>query len=477
MEHKDDPDHPPNSTNVRKWATHLLWLLIGMCGIIIYYPSLFYGFLRYDDRLYITLNEHVLSGMTAKSFIWAITTSKFFFHPLTWFSLQIDATMYGTSGYGFHITNLCLHFATTVLANRVARSVFYLSHSSALFVALLYLIHPINVESTVWISERKGLLATTFLFASLIIYSRAGLERAILASRKGYFISIATLAAGMLSKPSIVFAPLLMFAISFHARTFTPQPASIQQLIKRLLPFFATTVFLGGVNVSAANSSGGLNWAQPLPIDQYFVRSFEIASKYIEIFFTLTPPAPFTQEIHASLWAKALLLTWLVAATASALIKSSRSSCKPALCLAWLILTLLPVLGFFNIGSQLICARYCRIPMLGIECMIFWQLSAISGRLRVLYPIASAILITGAAGRANREVSYWANDYELFTMASRRNPSSPKVWYNLYYEYTINGSPLMSEYCLRKYIILDPENQDAKRSLKNLFINKRSAAD
>jgi hypothetical protein len=267
-----------------------------------------------------------------------------------------------------------------------------------------------------------------------------------------------------------------MLAISLHARAFTPQPASIQQLAKRLVPFILITAILGCLNISAANSSGGLNWAQPLPIYQHLVRSFEIASKYIESFFTLTPPAPFTQEVQASPWAKGLLLTWIIAATSSALRTSSRSSYRPALCLVWFILTLLPVLGFIDIGSQLICARYCRIPMLGIECVIFWQLSTISGPLRVLYPIVSAVAITVAAERANHEVSYWENDYELFAMASHRNPFSPKVWYNLGYEYAIMNGSMMSEYCLRQVLILDANNQDAQNSLTNLVFQKSRGA-
>src|SRR5579885_3026895 len=130
------------------------------------------GFVNFDDDGYVVHNRHVQAGLTAPGLLWAVTTTHAAnWHPLTWLSLQLDASLYGpSSAWGFHLTNLLSHAAAVVLLFLALRLMTGAAWRSAV-VAALFAVHPMHVESVAWVSERKDVLSGLFAMLTLLAYA------------------------------------------------------------------------------------------------------------------------------------------------------------------------------------------------------------------------------------------------------------------------------------------------------------------
>ncbi len=121
-----------------------------------------HGFVDYDDFQYIVENPNVRSGLTWEGVVWALTTTHMSnWHPLTWLSHMMDCEIYGTKAGGHHLTNLLFHVANTLLLFVALKRMTKAFWRSA-FVAALFALHPLHVESVAWVAERKDVLSTFF---------------------------------------------------------------------------------------------------------------------------------------------------------------------------------------------------------------------------------------------------------------------------------------------------------------------------
>ena len=166
------PQDPP-------WLRRTPLSAAGLAAVAIaaFWPALRCGFVNFDDSVYGPRNSHVQAGLGTAGLQWAFTTFEASnWHPLTWLSLQLDATLWsradsnGAGPFGFHLTNVVLHSANAVLlflALQAATGVF----GRSLAVALLFAVHPLRVESVAWVSERKDVLSAFFGFFSLYAYA------------------------------------------------------------------------------------------------------------------------------------------------------------------------------------------------------------------------------------------------------------------------------------------------------------------
>ena len=140
-------------------------------------PVRHFGFVAWDDPLYVTENPHVAAGLTWPECRWALTTGDdFYWHPLTWLSHMLDVELYGLDAGGHHVTNADLHVASTLLLFALLRRTTGGLGRSA-FVAALFAIHPLHVESVAWVAERKDVLSAFFLMLSLAGATVAYAER------------------------------------------------------------------------------------------------------------------------------------------------------------------------------------------------------------------------------------------------------------------------------------------------------------
>ncbi|MFN2541652.1 MAG: hypothetical protein ABR514_05720, partial [Chthoniobacterales bacterium] len=185
--------------SLRSTTTHspvrTLLICVGLAGLTLalYWRTAHYPFITYDDRLYVSENPHVLGGLTSSNVAWAFTTwHTGNWHPLTWLSLMLDAQLFGKNAGAFHLTNILLHAANAVLLFLVlrlltpfdcsrravgdadatpARSAFHRDAATDewrnTFVAAVFAVHPMHVESVAWISEHKDVLSALFFLLAL----------------------------------------------------------------------------------------------------------------------------------------------------------------------------------------------------------------------------------------------------------------------------------------------------------------------
>ena len=182
-----------------------------MAVLLIYLPVLDYPFIKYDEEQYVTKNPHVLPGISAEGMLWAFrTVDAGFWQPLTWLSHMLDCQIYGLVAGGHHLTNLLLHIANTLLLFLLFKRMTDAFWKSA-FVASLFALHPLHVESVVWVADRKDLLSTFFWLLTMGAYlryvQRPGLSK--------YLMVLLSFALGLLSKPMLVTLPFVLLLLDY----------------------------------------------------------------------------------------------------------------------------------------------------------------------------------------------------------------------------------------------------------------------
>ena len=187
-------------------------LILSLMILVCYQPVSDYGFINYDDPLYITDNEHVQAGMTMEGLVWAFRdmNSSSNWHPLTWLSHMIDWQLFRANAGGHHWTNVVFHLVNTLLLFYVLRLMTGTRWRSAC-VAALFAVHPINVESVAWVAERKNVLSTFFGLLTLLFYAlyirKPGWKR--------YPSIFGTFALGLMAKPMLVTLPFLLILLDY----------------------------------------------------------------------------------------------------------------------------------------------------------------------------------------------------------------------------------------------------------------------
>src|ERR1039458_9071473 len=155
-----------------RFPVWLMAVLLGLVTLALYWPTTGFGFINYDDADFVTSNVHVQGGLNWEAVKWAFGQNEGdYWHPLTWLSLMLDASLFGQKAGGFHFTNVALHAANGVLLFLLLRMLTEALWRSVL-VAALFALHPLRVESVAWVTERKDVLSGCFGLLALIFYAR-----------------------------------------------------------------------------------------------------------------------------------------------------------------------------------------------------------------------------------------------------------------------------------------------------------------
>ena len=200
-------------TNAKKDNRVVLFvaLCLTLCIVVVYIKVQNFGFVGYDDELYVTENLHVQKGVSLKGIKWAFTTfDSANWHPLTWLSHMLDCELYEMNPAGHHWTNIELHIANTLLLFFIFFKMTGAIWQSA-FVAALFALHPLHVESVAWISERKDVLSTFFGLLTIGAYYRYVKNP----STKYYLLVIVFLSLGLMAKPMLVTIPFVLLLLDF----------------------------------------------------------------------------------------------------------------------------------------------------------------------------------------------------------------------------------------------------------------------
>src|SRR5437867_7197253 len=185
--------------------------LLLLATLAVFWRVAGFDFTAFDDQVYVKENPRVLGGLTPGGVLWAFTTMHAAnWHPLTWLSLMLDATIGGVRPTVYHITNLLLHLANTLLLFTLLRKMTGLVWRSG-FVAALFAVHPLHVESVAWVAERKDVLST--LFWMLTLWSYVSYVRQPRPRR--YVLVLVLFALGLLAKPMLVTLPFVLLLLDY----------------------------------------------------------------------------------------------------------------------------------------------------------------------------------------------------------------------------------------------------------------------
>ena len=394
-----------------------IWIciLLVIATFIAYMQVLKYGFITsFDDTKYLTSNWNIKAGLTKESIVWAFSTSYASnWHPLTWLSHMLDYELYGMEPFGHHLTSLIFHITNTLLLFWVLLKMTGALWRSGL-VAILFALHPLNVESVAWVSERKNVLSTFFLLLTLWAYVKY-VDRK---NAGNYLLVVLFLALGLMSKPMLVTLPFVLLLLDFWPlKRFSE--ARPTRLILEKVPLF---VLLIGSCVATfiVQRSGGA------------MRSSEFSSLYFRIANALVS---YFEYLRNMLWPsglsvfyphpgnalpiwKPLACTIVLVVVTIWVVKGIRRAPYLAVGWFWYLGTLVPVIGIVQVGEQAMADRYTYVPLIGIFIAIAWSLpEQIKTRKEKLLPILSGIVISLLIALTWIQVSHWKNSITLFKHA------------------------------------------------------------
>jgi protein O-mannosyl-transferase len=439
-----------------------LWIILALVAATLaaYGQVLGHEFTTYDDHLYVTQNEHVQSGLTARSLAWALTSGQDAnWLPLTRISHILDFELYGLNAGGQLFTNVLLHALAVALLFLFLRKTTRAPWPSA-FVAFLFALHPLHVESVAWISERKDVLCAVFWCATMLAYARYARRPGV----RAYLLVAVALTAALASKPMAVTLPFVLLLVDvWPLERWRERRWGALALEKA--PLLALSVAASVITFLVQQSAGAV---APLEIAPFPVRLGNAALSYATYLVQTIWPvnlAVFYPLATVPVWEAAAAGIFLAAATALA-VSCLRS--RPYLTVGWFwyLGTLVPVIGLVQVGFQAHADRYTYLPLVGIFIALAWGArELVAERFRgALMPAGAAICAVCLAVTCV-QAGYWRNSETLYRRALEATSSNYWAFNSLAAHVAANGRPAEAVPLLEQALQISPEFADAHYNL------------
>jgi hypothetical protein len=420
----------------RRSLARVLSALLVAAAVLCFLPIIRSGFINYDDHLYVWKNAVVLKGLSWNGLIWAFqdygTTSNW--HPITWLSLMLDANLSGSEPWGYHLTNLLFHALNSLLLFQLLRSMTGAMWRS-FAVAAIFALHPVHVESVAWVSERKDVLSTCFLFVTLLTYAayvrRRSTARAV--AKRYYVCSIGSLLLGLLSKPMLVTAPLLLLLLDYWPLDRFKRE-KLADLIREKVPFLILSLVFSVITLITQSAVGSTEILEQLSVGNRLENGVVSYSRYVGKFFYPVHLAVLYPYPLSGWPVGRVALSLLVLAAATVTVSLFRQKRYLLMGWLWFGIALLPVIGIVQVGEQAIADRYTYVPYVGLSIMLIWGLGEIAQktqRLRWLVPGTMTAGIFVLSGLANRQVHFWSNSEALFRHTLALTGTNPTADFQL----------------------------------------------
>jgi tetratricopeptide (TPR) repeat protein len=455
--------------------TVFIVLMLILLVLSAYWPVQKYEFINYDDTVYVTSNYVIQKGITFESikdtFIHFNTGH---WHPLTMISHMLDWQLFGNRAGGHHWTNVIIHILNTALLfllfNKLTGAVW-----RSAFVAALFAIHPLNVESVAWISERKNVLSTFFLILTMLFYVRYVNNP----NPKRYLPVFLCFVLGLMSKPMLVTLPFVLLLLDYWPlnRFQMSLPGKDQLKIKELIrinshkifnlvlekvPLFILSIISSYFTIYASKYVNDIGDTEMFPLLKRLSNAVVSYALYIKKFFLPTDLSVFYPISDIPIWQFSVALLFLVSIT----IFVCRYFRKyPYLLVGWLwyLGTLVPVIGLMQVGSQAMADRYAYVSLIGIFIIMAWGIGDIARRkyfknILVVFSIAFLFYLFVFT---NIQIRYWKDTTSIFEQALN-------VTQNNYIAHFGLGNELLKKNKIDEAInhyhaslMLDPKNDSA----------------
>jgi protein O-mannosyl-transferase len=429
-----------------------------------------YGFVNYDDPSYASDNPQIQAGLNARSIVWAFThIHSNNWHPLTTMSHMLDWQLFGKNAGPHHLENVIIHSANAVLLFLLLLGATGRLWSSG-FVAGVFAIHPLHVESVAWISERKDMLSGFFFFLTLLAYVQYTKNRT--AAR--YATMSILFALGLLCKPMLVTLPAILLLLDYWPlRRFETSPA--RSLLVEKIPLVVLSIGSALVTLIVQNAGAvGLVRLEVLPVSARVANALSAIFVYIrQMFWPADLALAYNHPRAVALSQVAILSAAFLVLTLGVFLLRKR---RPYLLMGWgwYLIMLLPVLGLVQVGGQAHADRYTYLPQIGLLIAIVWTIVDLMERARYRVPVlatAAIIIMSALAVRASGQVGYWRDSETLWQHAVAVTNSSDMAHLGLARAYTTEArlNDAIREY--KAALALGP-NSDVETALGSLLLEQ-----
>lgn len=401
----------------------ILAILLAAGTLLLYAPAVRNGFVNFDDPDYVTRNAHVLQGISWANLKWAFGTDNpaANWHPLTWISHLLDVQMYGTNPAGHHFTNVLFQTLNVLLLFLLLERATRLPMRSAA-VAALFAIHPLNVESVAWVTERKAVLSMFFLLLTLLAYGwyvrKPGLGR--------YFCVTLLFVMALMSKVWVISLPFALLLLDYWPlRRFSSVDeaggkrgfaSSAFALAIEKIPLLVLAAAAGWMTLHANRTQGAL--AVAMPFTWRLKNAIYSYGAYLGKAIWPTRLAVFYPHPENTLaWWKVIVAALLLACI-SVIVWRFRERKYLLVGWLWYLGTMVPMCGIVQSGRQGMADRFMYIPMIGLFVAVVWFLGEWASRLQLHQGIVVASFVVLASPYAyltHKQIGYWRDSYTLFS--------------------------------------------------------------
>jgi tetratricopeptide (TPR) repeat protein len=389
--------------------TFWIYALLFSAAVAVYAQTAHFDFVNFDDPDYVTANPHVRGGFTAQNVAWAFTSGDAAnWFPLTRLSHMLDYRLFGMASGGHHLINVLLHAISVLL-------LFAFLHCAAgrqwlsAWVALIFALHPLHVESVAWIAERKDVLSTVFAMLALWSYVR-WVERP---SLRRYLLVAVAFGLGLMAKPMVITLPLVFLLLDVW-------PLGRGPRWREKIPLFAMSAAGGAITLLVQQASGAVRTTEQFPVllrvENAAVSSVVYLIKWLwparlAVFYPYPAEIPLWQATAAAL---------AIAAISAIALRSYRR--RPYLAVGWLwyLIMLAPVIGLVQVGAQARADRYTYMPTIGISIILAWGAAEFLTRMPQAKPAIAALAVASCVAAAAVtwvQLGYWRDSRALFQHA------------------------------------------------------------
>ena len=445
----------------------LIYLFLISVTFGTFWPVLKHQFVKYDDDKYVTENPHITGGLTLQSMVWAFTTPHFFmWHPLTSLSHLLDYELFGLNPFGHHLTSLLIHIANVLLLFWVLKRLTGAVWPSA-FVAAVFAVHPLQVESVAWVAERKNVLSTLFWVLTIAAYIRYT-ERPSIGR---YSLVVLAFSLGLMAKPIAVTLPCVLLLLDYwplqrlqwprqskgenspqHSLVkLTHKQSSFWLLFAEKIPLFILAAVVCAITYIIQQRGGVVSGLESVPLSYRVANAVISYATYIEKMVWPSGLAVFYPH-PGSNFSMVRLVTSVVLLVAISVccIYPVRKKALPFrrgkniivrvgfkappelsnggypfrsrkyLLTGWLLFlgVLVPVIGLVQAGAQGRADRYMYIPMVGLLVMVVWGAGDLLAKWRyrrVLSVLSAVVIISAAMVATLLQLRHWQDSAALFS--------------------------------------------------------------
>jgi protein O-mannosyl-transferase len=394
-----------------------------LATILVYFRTLGFDFVAYDDDYFVYLNPVIQGGLKASAVAWAFGLHLGNWHPLTWISYLIDRQIFGMHAGGFHAVNVLLHAASSVM---LFLALFRMTGRAwrCAIVAAVFALHPLHVESVAWVSERKDVLSTLLEMIALLLYVRY-VERPDI--RRFLQVCLA-FTCSVMAKPMVITFPLILLLVDLwplQRISWPPRWPEARRLVIEKIPLLLISLVASVLTVIAQKAYGTVASLESIPLTTRLANAIAEYAVYLKqavwpsnlaVLYPTAAPAPGAATVAAIV---------LLILTAGVVMFARR---RPYLVTGWLwyLVMLAPVIGVLQVGVQARADRYMYVPLVGVTLAVVWLIGDwIAGHAiwRKAGAVVAAVIVAALAVAAWRQTGYWKDSRTLFehTLAVTKN--------------------------------------------------------